>query len=144
MPLRITLRAPVKPTEDPEKVKAAIGKLFPGASLEAREGEVVATAPSLVRLRELIRSDRIPDTARGVMLAGLSMDGASARFLLGKQAAAAGRAHFGPLRSPLGDLEVTLFGDEPYEVERVIYETAPDTTCAPEWAEVPPALRPAP
>lgn len=144
VPLRIVVRASVKPTEDPEKVKAAIASLFPGARLEAREGEVTASAGDLSRLRELIRSERIPDTARGVMLAGLSMDGSSARFLLGKQAAVAGRVHFGPLRSPLGDLEVSLFGDEEHEVERAIYATAPDTTCDPEWAEVPPALRPAP
>lgn len=78
------------------------------------------------------------------MLSGLSGDGMSARFLLGKQAAAAGRAHFGPLRSPLGDVEVSLFGEEEFEVERAIYRVAPDTTVAPELAEVPVALRPAP
>lgn len=140
--LRIHVRAPVKPTEDPERVRAAILALFPGARVEESEGEMAAVAPDLARLRELVRSERIPDTARGVMLAGLAPDGASARFLLGKQAAAAGRAHFGPLRSPLGDLEVTLFGDDEFEVERAIYHAAPDTTCEPELAEVPPALRP--
>lgn len=142
--LRIHVRAPLRPTEDPEKVRAAILRLFPGATVEAGADELTATAPSLDRVRELVRSQRIPDTARGQMLAGLSMDGASARFLLGKQAAAAGRAHFGPLRSPLGDLEVSLFGDEAFEVERAIYRVAPDTTVAAELAEVPLALRPLP
>lgn len=144
MVLRIHVRAPLRPTEDPAKVALAIEKLFPGAKPEIADAEVAAVAPSLDRLRELVRSQRIPDTARGAMLSGLSDDGRSARFLLGKQAAAAGRAHFGPLRSPLGDLEVTLFGDEEFEVERAIYRTAPDTTVAPELAEIPEALRPQP
>lgn len=142
--LRIHVLAPVKPTEDPAKVRQAVTNLFPGAEVQESEGRVYALAPSLDRIRELVRSERIPDTARGVMLAGLSMDGSSARFLLGKQAAAAGRVHFGALRSPLGDVEVTLLGDEPHEVERAIYRTAPDTTVPPELAEVPPALRPEP
>jgi len=144
VPLRIHVRAPLRPTEDPEKVAQAIQKMFPGAKPELSEREVTAVAPDLERLRELIRSLRIPDTARGAMLAGLSLDGRSARFLLGKQAAAAGRAHFGPLRSPLGDLEVTLYGDEEHEVERAIYRVAPDTTVPPEWAEIPESLRPQP
>lgn len=140
--LRIHVRAPIRPTEDPERVRAAISNLFPGTSVELREGFAHGVASDMARLRELIRSERIPDTARGVMLAGLSMDGTSARFLLGKQAAAAGRAHFGALRSPLGDIEVAIFGDDDFEVEKLIYRTAPDTTCAPELAEVPPGLRP--
>ncbi|HEX2021440.1 MAG TPA: RNA-binding domain-containing protein [Candidatus Thermoplasmatota archaeon] len=142
--LRIRIRATVNPTEDPEKVRRAIVALFPGALVQEGEGVMVAEATDLGRLTELVRSERIPDSARGVMLAGLSDDGMSARFRLGKQAAAAGRAHFGPLRSPLGDLEVTLLGDEEFEVERAIYRVAHDTTVEPEWAEVPPALRPQP
>lgn len=138
------VRAPLRPTEDPAKVRAAIESLFPGSSVEVSESEVVASAPSLGRIRELVRSTRIPDTARGVMVAGLSADGRSARFFLGKQAAAVGRAHFGALRSPLGDIEVSLFGEADFEVERAIYELAPDTTVAPELSEVPPGLRPIP
>lgn len=122
----------------------AIVKLFPSAKPEVGPTEVTAVATELERLRELIRSTRIPDTARGQMLAGLSGDGMSARFLLGKQAAAAGRAHFGPVRSPLGDIEVTLVGDGEHVVEQAIYHVAPDTTVAPELAEVPESLRPPP
>ena len=142
--LRILVRAPVKPTEDPAKVRRAIESLFPGSTITETSWGLVGEAPDLKRLAQLIRSDRIPDTARGVMAGGLSMDGMSARFALGKQAAAAGRAHFGAQRSPLGDLEVVISGTEEFEVERLFYETAPDTTCAPEWAEIPPGLRPAP
>lgn len=144
MAIRIHVLAPIRPTEDPDKVRAAIEKMFPGAEVQMHEDRVTARAPDMDRIRELVRSTRIPDTARGVMLSGLSMDGTSARFLLGKQAAAAGRVHFGAGRSPLGDLEVSVFGDEPLEVERFLYRVAPDTTVEPELAEIPPALRPAP
>jgi hypothetical protein len=142
--LRIHVLAPIRPTEDPEKVRGAIESLFPGAKVEMHDDRATAIAPSLDRLTELVRSYRIPDTARGQMLAGLTQDGLRASFFLGKQAAAVGRAHFGPLRSPLGDIEVTLLGDAEFEVERAIYKCAPDTTCEPELAEVPPALRPVP
>ena len=117
MALRIHVLAPIRPTEDVEKVRGAIESLFPGAKVEARPDRITAIAPSLDRLTELVRSYRIPDTARGQMLAGLTDDGLRSTFLLGKQAAAVGRAHFGPLRSPLGDIEVTLLGDEDFEVE---------------------------
>ena len=140
--LRIHVRAVVKPTEDPAKVRRAVEAMFPGAQVEDREGWVYAEAKDLVRLKELVRSEQIQDTARGVMLGGLTDDGLQTTFRLGKQAAAAGRLHFGPLRSPLGDLEVTLTGTEPHEVEKTVYHVAPDTTVPPEWAEVPEALRP--
>jgi hypothetical protein len=142
--LRIHVLVPIRPTEDPEKVRGAIVSLFPGAAIEMHADRATAIAPSFARIAELVRSYRIPDTARGQMLAGLTQDGLRASFLLGKQAAAVGRAHFGPLRSPLGDIEVTILGDVQFEVERLIYETAPDTTCTPEQAQVPPALRPIP
>lgn len=140
--LRIHVRAAVKPTEDPAKVRRAIESLFPGVQVEDREGWLYAEAANLARLKELVRSEQIQDTARGVMRAGLTDDGMQTTFRLGKQAAAAGRAHFGPLRSPLGDLEVTVTGTEPHEVERLLFHVAPDTTVPPEWAEIPEALRP--
>ena len=142
--LRVRARAPVRPTEDPARVRAALTNLFPGADARETPDGVEADVPDLARLRELIRSQRIPDTARGAMLAGLSEDGLRARFRLGKQAAAAGRAHFGPIREPLGEVVVELESDAPGDVERAIYHLAPDTTVEPELAEVPPSERPAP
>ena len=136
------VRVPLRPTEDPEKVRASVTNLFPGATLRETTFGFEADVGDLGRLRELIRSQRIPDTARGAMLHGLSDDGLSAAFLLGKQAAAVGRAHFGALGGPLGELDVALEGGEPFEVERAIYWLAPDTTVEKELSEVPPALRP--
>lgn len=143
MTLRFEARADVRPTEDPAKVRAALERLFPGATLEELPGEVRASVPDLKRVRELIRSQRIPDTARGVMLAGLSHDGSATRFFLGKQAAAAGKAHFGALGGPLGEILVIMEG-APGEAERHIYHLAPDTTVDEDLAEVPHSMRPPP
>lgn len=140
--LRIRVETPLKPTEVAERVHAAVRSLFPDVDLREEDGRVVAEPADLDRLRDLVRNQRIPDSARGAMLAGLSADGSEAHFLLGKQAAAAGRAHFGPARGPLGEVEVILRSDEAGEVERAIYRAAPDTTCPREWAEVPPSERP--
>jgi predicted RNA binding protein with dsRBD fold (UPF0201 family) len=140
--LRILARATVSPTEDEERVRAALLSLFPGAAVRREDGALVAEPRDLERFRELVRSERIPDSARGVMLAGLAEDGLRARFHVGKQAAAAGRAHFGALREPLGSIEVALWSDVPGEVERALYHVAPDTTVPLELAEVPPSLRP--
>jgi len=142
--LRVQVRASIKPTEDAAKVEQAVRSLFPDATVATAPDEIRGEGASLDRLRDLVRAQRIPDTARGQMLAGLAEDGLSARFLLGKQAAAVGRAHFGPLRSPLGDIEVELQGDSPGEVERAIYRCAPDTTVPVELAEIPVSQRPAP
>lgn len=140
--IRITARAQVRPTEDPAKVRQALLHLFPNATLREAPGALDADVPDLARLRELIRAQRIPDTARGQMLAGLSEDGLRATFRLGKQAAAAGRAHVGALGGPLGEIEVALVSDVAGEVERAIYRAAPDTTVAIELAETPPGERP--
>lgn len=141
--LHVRARAPLRPTEDPERVKKAIQNMFPGAVVTIREVDVVSEGGDLERLRELIRNEQIPDSARSSMLWDISDDGSRARFFLGKQAAAAGKASFGQIRGPLGDIEVELISDKPGGAERAIYHAAPDTTVPPELAEVPLAERPA-
>lgn len=138
--LTVRVRAPVKATEVPERVAEAVANLFPEADLELRDHEVVAEAPDLEGLREAVRRHQIPDTAREVMLAGRG--GPRTSFALGKQAAYAGRPHFGAGHSPLGDLEVTVEADDAEALLRAIYETAPDTTVEPELGIVPPRYRP--
>lgn len=141
--VRVHVRTPLKPTEDAERVKAAITNIFPDAVVDVVEDEVRGTTDSLDRLRELIRNEQIPDSARGAMLSRLTDDGMKTTFLLGKQAAAVRKAHFGTVHGPLGDLEVLLLGDEPGEVERAVYRAAPDTTVDKELSQVPLSERPA-
>lgn len=153
MTVRVTVRAPLRSTEDPRKVAAALANLFPTAELEIAEGEVRGDGATLDRLRDLVREHQIPDSARGAMIAARCTtadggdDGVSdrrfSRFRMGKQAAYMGHPHFGAPASSLGEVEVLLEADDEEELLRAIYWTAPDTTVAPELATVPRELRPA-
>lgn len=119
------VRAPVQPTESPARVGAAVRNVFPGASLEERPWGLEGPAGDLGRLGELIRAQRIPDTARGVLLRG--QEGSSARFALNKQAAAVGRLNFAAREGPLGDIQVEVRTDSAEELGALIDHLAPDT-----------------
>lgn len=119
------IRAPVQPTESAAKVAEAVRKLFPEASLEERPGLVEGPAGSLARLGQLVRDQRIPDTARGVLLRG--QEGAGSRVKVNKQAAAAGRLNFATREGPLGDIEVEVRGASAQEFAAWVDQVAPDT-----------------
>lgn len=140
--MSILVRTPLRPTEDPEKVARAIKNLFPDARIAEAAGELVAEATSLDRLAEVIANHRIPDSARSGMLRGHDHGAATLTFRLGKQAAFAGRPHFAPPASALGDLVVTLVRENEEALLRWVYATAPDTTVPPELATVPGPYRP--
>lgn len=107
----VTIRTPVKASEDPEKVKRAVLNVFPDARLEIADGRLEAHTDSLDAFRHLIGKQRILDAARRFLLRGLNEEGIEGRFLLHKQAAFTGRISFSEgLESPLGDLEVTVRG----------------------------------
>jgi predicted RNA binding protein with dsRBD fold (UPF0201 family) len=119
------VRAPVQPTEGAGKVEAAVRSLFPQASLEADAWGLRGQAGSLDRFAQAIREQRIPDTARGVLLRG--QDGATAKVRLNKQAMAAGKLNFATREGPLGDVEVEFRGASAQEVAAFIDQVAPDT-----------------
>ena len=107
--LRVRVETPCRPTEDPAKVEAALLRLFPDLALEREDDRVVGTSSSLEKLRELIRNQRIRDTARGQFLAGRQGD--RARVALSKQAAAMGIVNFAA-GAPLGDIAVEIESDD--------------------------------
>lgn len=119
------LRAPVQPTESAERVAAAVRKLFPGATVTSDAWGVQGRAQDTGRLGPLIREQRIPDTARGVLLRG--QDGPRTRFLVSKQAAAAGKLNFASRQGPLGDIEVVLEAEDAKAMTDLIDQLAPDT-----------------
>jgi uncharacterized protein len=120
-----SLRAPVQPTETAERVMAAVRNLFPAAELHATERGVEGSSPDAGRLAALIREQRIPDTARGVMLRG--QDGGRTRFHVSKQVAAVGKLNFASREGPLGDISVELRAADAAELTRFVDEVAPDT-----------------
>ncbi|MGQ0536823.1 MAG: RNA-binding domain-containing protein [Methanobacteriota archaeon] len=130
--IRIAIAAPVKPTESAERVSAAIRNLFPDAALATTDREVAGTATDLDRFGERLRSQRIPDTARGILLRARSADGTRTRFSLAKQAAAAGKVSFATVPSALGDIDVEVKADSPEALQQAILWAAPDTT-RPHW-----------
>lgn len=106
---RVRVEAPCFPTESLEKIEAALRNLFPDIEIE-REDEVIAgTTGRLDRLRELIRNQRIRDTARGQLLAGRR--GPRTTIFLNKQAALAGAVNFA-MSSPLGVIRVEIEDDD--------------------------------
>lgn len=107
--LRVRIETACHATEDPAKVRLALLNLFPDLVLEREDERFVGTAASLDRLRELIRAQRIRDSARGQLLAGRFRD--RTRVALSKQAALMGVVNFS-VGSALGDIEVEIESDE--------------------------------
>jgi len=107
--LQVRVETPCRPTEDPEKVTAALRNLFPDLRIDSMEGRLVGTTERLERLRERIRNQRIRDTARRQLLSG--RDGDRTTVSLSKQAAFVGVVNFAA-GSPLGDIVVEIESDD--------------------------------
>ena len=102
---RVRVETPCRSTESLAKVKLALLQLFPDLRFEREDELVVGTTEHLDRLRDLIRNQKIRDTARGQFLKGRNAD--RTRVSLSKQAAYMGRVNFAA-PSPLGVLVVEI------------------------------------
>ena len=118
----MTIRTPLRPTEDPEKIRRAILNLFPDSEITIDNVQAVATAVSLERLMTLIRNQKILDSIRNKLLVGISSG--SSTISLNKQAAFVNRVSLSEGKTPLGNIEVTI---ESEDIERLINEVAPRT-----------------
>jgi predicted RNA binding protein with dsRBD fold (UPF0201 family) len=110
-------------TESEEKVKMAVANLFGNVSAEIKpsyKGSVLNAEAkrqeALVKLRNLLRSDRIRDAARKALFGGLR--GNTVRFCLNKQVAFAGHVSFSEevAESPLGPIRVTIECENPRQL----------------------------
>lgn len=119
---KISIRCPVNPSEDPEKVRAAVLSLFPDAEIELKDGGFEGTAPTLDHFSKQIRKQRILDATRGVLLKGKHGD--RTRMLLNKQVATVGKVSFTDRSPVLGGIEVTVQDDD---IEALIDRVAPVT-----------------
>lgn len=119
--VRVRVETPLYPTEDPAKVRASLGNLFPDLTITEEPDRLVGFGTTLDTFRDLVRNQKIRDTAREVLLRGRR--GSSATFRLSKQAAFVGRVNFAE-DAPLGDLTVTIEDDD---LDAVIDWTAEST-----------------
>ncbi|MDO5853427.1 MAG: RNA-binding domain-containing protein [Thermoplasmata archaeon] len=118
----VSISCPVNPSEDPEKVRAAVLSIFPDADIALADGRFEGTAPGLDRFAQLIRKERILDATRAVMIMN-SRDG-STRMALNKQVATVGKVSFAEKRPVLGAIEVTVKDDD---ITALIDRVAPIT-----------------
>ena len=120
MNVNVTAEAAVEPTEDEKKVERALLKLFPPGHVEKRveKGDTIALSVHgtdlnfLVGLRNLIRQERIRNTARAIFLR--SARERVLRIYLNKQAAFMGRVSFcAPFgESPHGPISIEVESDD--------------------------------
>lgn len=109
------------PTEDRNKVVTAVVRLFPDCVLVGND-VLSGEASSLDEFADLLRRQRIRDSARAVLRRGLKGDSTS--FRINKQVAAVGKVSFSEEHHPLGDIEVTITD---HDIASVIDAIAPDT-----------------
>jgi uncharacterized protein len=119
----VYVEADVNPTEDAEKVKAAISNIVDNAAFtesSAYRGSLLKAEAkgqdSLVKLRNILSCDRIRDAARKKLYK--SIRGNKIIFFLNKQVAFAGHVSFSEetAESPLGPLRVTIESTDPEQV----------------------------
>lgn len=122
MGLEIIIEAEVNPTEDVEKIKNAILSIFPDAKFELLAGEIIARSKSLENFGKILKEERIRDAARSVLLGNLYDD--EVVFSINKQVATMGKISFSVGNVPLGDIKITIRGENLRELIDII---APDT-----------------
>lgn len=117
MNCKIRARSRVSPTEDLQKVIKSLSNIFEYDELELGEGyvEVSGEVSCLLPLKEYLKKGRIRDTARKVLLKGIS--NGKITFKLSKQAAYAGKVNIVDKElSTLGEIDVTISTDNTDEV----------------------------
>jgi len=119
----VTVEAPVRPSEDEDKVRAAMLNLFPDLSVRREGNALVGTGVSLTKFGQLLRRYRIRDAARGVMMRGLRSDHVTV-FRLNKQAAFMDRVGLADRESPLGELTIKIDSED---LKGLLDTLAPDT-----------------
>ena len=121
--IAVRVETEINPTEDEEKVKTAVANLFgniPTHTEPAHKGSIMTAEAreqeALVKLRNLLRNDRVRDAARKVFFAGLR--GETISFCLNKQVAFAGHVSFSDeeAESPLGPIRVVIECENPRQL----------------------------
>ena len=118
----IEISCPIFPSEDPEKVRTAVLKVFPDAELEETENGLTGRSANLDRFSKQIRKQKILDTTRSVMIHGKRGD--RTRFFLNKQVAFVGKISFCEEKTILGTIKVVVIDED---IDELIDKVAPIT-----------------
>lgn len=122
--VEVEIQTEIHPTEEEEKVVNAIKKLFPDAKVRIENGKLFAIARDLSKFRDLLRRQKILDTARAELLKNRS--GNEIVVYLNKQTATVSKINFCEENAVLSPLRVTfrLIGTS---FQRFIDYLAPET-----------------
>jgi len=121
--IAVSVETEINLTESEEKVKIAVANLFGDVSTEIKpshKGSILKAEAkgqeALIKLRNLLRSDRIRDAARKALFGG--MRGQTISFCLNKQVAFVGHVSFSEevAESPLGPIRVTIECENPRQL----------------------------
>jgi predicted RNA binding protein with dsRBD fold (UPF0201 family) len=117
--ITVRVETEISPTESEEKVKSAVVNIFGNVSMETKGSVLRAEAKgqqALVKLRDLLRAERIRGAARKAFSRGIR--GNTMGFCLNKQVAFVGHVSFSEevAESPLGPLRVTVECENPREL----------------------------
>jgi len=119
----VLVETEVNPTEDEEKVRAAINNILGNATITVKPEQKGSTLfaeakgqDSLTKLRNIMRNDRVRDASRRLLLKATR--GNTIRFFLNKQVAFAGHVSFSEetSESPLGPIRFTIETDNPQQL----------------------------
>ena len=119
----VSFICPVYPSEDPEKVRSAIIKLFPDAVVEEDDDGFFGSCDSLETFSHRIRKQKILDATRSVLIRGRRGNDRTI-FHLNKQVAFMGKVSFSEPKAILGTIKVTV---EDIDVSAIIDKVAPET-----------------
>ncbi len=131
--IEVEVSAIINPTEDTERVALAISNMFKGLETDPDESMPKprifghGDLESLFKMHELLRQERLLDTARTQLNKGHSIDGLSTDLMLNKQVATVNRLNFPATEEPLGSIHVTISANSGEELDRLIDWLAPQT-----------------
>lgn len=108
--VEVSIVCPIYPTEEFEKVKAAITNLFPDAKPTENNGRIEASSENIEHFAERLRDQNIRNTARQVLLKSIKEN--KIIFHLNKQTAFVSKINFTDGNSVLGDISVTIIDDD--------------------------------
>jgi predicted RNA binding protein with dsRBD fold (UPF0201 family) len=111
--IKINVQMPYFPTEDENKLKMAVKNIFPDIVLEKDEinNFYIGSGKSLSTFIDLLKRQRIRDTARTMLLKGSKAN--KTYFKLNKQAAVVSKINFIGIHEPqvLGEISVYIESD---------------------------------